>query len=64
MLNGLNDLNLIGGKMFYVEYEVDGFDGIIQKAGPYSAADVQWQKDDIAGYEGVKNVRIVEENTE
>lgn len=50
--------------MYYVEYEVDGFDGIIQKAGPYSAADVQWQKDDIAGFEGVKNVRIVEEGTE
>ena len=45
--------------MYYVEYEVDGFDGI-QKAGPYSAADVQWQKDDIAGYMGVKNVRVVE----
>jgi hypothetical protein len=44
--------------MFYVEYEVNGFDGI-QKAGPYSQADVQYQRDDIAGFEGVCNVRIV-----
>jgi hypothetical protein len=44
--------------MFYVEYEVNGFDGI-QKAGPYPANEVQYQKDDIAGYEGVFNVRII-----
>jgi len=44
--------------MFYVEYEVHGFDGI-QKAGPYSQADIQYQRDDIAGFEGVCNVRIV-----
>ena len=50
---------LIGGfKMLYVEYEVEGFDGI-QCAGPYSAEDVKYQRDDIAGFEGVKNVRIV-----
>lgn len=50
--------------MYYVEYEVEGFDGIVQKAGPYSSAEVQYQKDDIAGYEGVKNVRIVGEQSE
>jgi hypothetical protein len=50
--------------MYYVEYEVTGFDGIIQKAGPYPANEVQSQKDDIAGYEGVYNVRIVEERSE
>ncbi len=44
--------------MFYVEYEVHGFDGI-HKAGPYSQAEVQSQRDDIAGYEGVCNVRVV-----
>lgn len=58
LLNGLNAHNLVGGKMFYVEYEVHGFDGI-QKAGPYSQAEVQSQRDDIAGYEGVCNVRVV-----
>ena len=64
MLNGLNDHNLVGGNMYYVEYEVKGFDGVIQKAGPYPANEVQSQKDDIAGYEGVYNVRIVEEQSE
>ncbi len=44
--------------MFYVEYEVNGFDGI-QKAGPYSQAEVQYQRDDIAGYEGVFNVKVI-----
>ena len=44
--------------MFYVEYEVSGFDGI-HKAGPYSQAEVQSQRDDIAGYEGVCNVRVI-----
>jgi len=45
--------------MYYVEYEVRGFDGLVQKAGPYSAAEVQYQRDDIAGYEGVYNVKVV-----
>lgn len=45
--------------MYYVEYEVKGFDGLVQKAGPYSAAEVQSQKDDIAGYEGVYNVKVI-----
>jgi hypothetical protein len=45
--------------MYFVEYEVEGFPGT-QKAGPYSETEVYYQMDDIAGYEGVKNVRIVE----
>jgi len=56
--NGLNVINQAGGKMFYVVYEVNGFDGV-QKAGPYSQADVQYQRDDIAGFEGVVNVKVV-----
>lgn len=52
-------MSSFGGNMYYVEYEVKGFEGVIQKAGPYPASDVQYQKDDIAGFEGVKNVRIV-----
>jgi len=44
--------------MHFVEYEVDGFDGV-QRAGPYTATEIESQRDDIAGYEGVKNVRIV-----
>lgn len=45
--------------MFFVEYEVEGFEGT-QRQGPYPAEEVQSQMDDIAGYEGVKNVRKVE----
>jgi len=44
--------------MHFIEYEVEGFGGI-QKAGPYSETEIESQRDDIAGYEGVKNVRIV-----
>ena len=44
---------------YYVLYEVEGFGA--QQAGPYSAADVQSQRDDIAGFEGVCNVRVVSE---
>lgn len=43
---------------YYVEYEVTGFDGI-KSAGPYPYDEIQYQRDDIAGYEGVKNVRII-----
>jgi len=42
--------------MFYVKYTVAGFGE--QKAGPYSAEDVQYQLTDIAGYEGVSNAYI------
>jgi hypothetical protein len=44
--------------MYYVKYEVDGFPGE-QQAGPYSAIEVQSQKEDIASFEGVKNVRVI-----
>jgi len=44
--------------MFYVEYEVNGFDGT-HKAGPYSQAEIEYQRRDIAGYEGVVNVRVI-----
>jgi hypothetical protein len=45
---------------YYIQYEVDGFPGI-QQAGPYFQSEMQSQFDDIAGFEGVKNVRIVSE---
>ena len=44
--------------MFYVRYVVTGFPGV-QQAGPYSAGEVQSQRDDIAGFEGVHSVSIV-----
>jgi hypothetical protein len=44
--------------MFYVKYTVVGFPGE-QKAGPYSASEVQYQRNDIAAYEGVQNVVVV-----
>ena len=56
--SGLNAINRAGGKMFYVVYEVDGFDGV-HKAGPYPQSDIKYQRDDIAGFEGVKNVKVV-----
>lgn len=43
---------------YYIEYEVDGFDGI-HRAGPYPASEVELQRFDIAGYEGVKYVRVI-----
>lgn len=46
--------------MFYIEYVVDGFPGV-QKAEPYSKEEVQYQRDDIAGFEGVSCVTIVSE---
>jgi hypothetical protein len=44
---------------YFVQYEVEGFPGT-QQAGPYSKEDVQYQRNDIAGYEGVKNVKVIE----
>lgn len=44
---------------YYVLYEVEGFGA--QQAGPYSKAEVQYQRDDIAGFEGVHNVCVVSE---
>ncbi len=46
--------------IYYIEYEVLGFKGI-QKAGPYTKEQVFSQFDDIKSYEGVKNVKIIEE---
>ena len=44
--------------MFYIVYEVEGFKGT-HKAGPYSLDDVQFQRSDIEGYEGVKNLKVI-----
>jgi hypothetical protein len=45
--------------MFKVEYTVEGHETVFY-AGPYSSYDEALvQKDDIAGFEGVKNVSIV-----
>lgn len=45
--------------MFYVTYEVNGFDGI-HKAGPYACIELAWENlDDIKGYEGVCNARVM-----
>lgn len=44
--------------MFYVVYEVNGFDGI-HKAGPYPQSEIQYQRSDIEAYEGVINVKVV-----
>lgn len=43
----------------YITYEVEGFDAE-QIAGPYSEEEIQAQKDDIASFEGVFNVKIQE----
>jgi hypothetical protein len=43
--------------MSYVLYEVEGFGA--QQAGPYPATEVESQRDDIAGFEGVKNARAI-----
>lgn len=42
---------------YYVLYDVEGFGA--QQAGPYSKLEVQSQQDDIAGFDGVSNVRVV-----
>lgn len=44
--------------MYYIEYEVDGFDGV-HRAGPYPAHEVESQRFDIFSYEGVRYVRVV-----
>jgi len=44
--------------MYLIKYEVEGYDGTYQ-AGPYSESEVESQKADIAGYEGVFNVQVV-----
>lgn len=44
-------------KEYYIMYEVEGFPET-QKAGPYCAEEIQYQLNDITGFEGVKNVRV------
>jgi hypothetical protein len=48
---------------YYIEYEVEGFDGT-HRAGPYPAHEVESQRFDIAGFEGVRYVRIVKAEQE
>jgi hypothetical protein len=42
---------------YYVVYEVEGFPDV-QRAGPYTEGDIVYQRNDIAGYDRVKNVGI------
>jgi len=44
--------------MYLVLYSIEGFPDEF-KAGPYSESEVQYQRDDIAGFEGVKYAIIV-----
>ncbi len=45
--------------MFKVEYTVEGHEMVVY-SGPYPTyEEALYQKDDIAGYEGVKNVSII-----
>lgn len=48
---------------YYVFYKVlgfkDGFNDKQLKAGPYDWADLESQRSDIAGYDGVYDVRIM-----
>lgn len=45
-------------KFFMISYEVKGFEGTCQ-AGPYAEDEVDYHVQDIEGYEGVRNVRVV-----
>ena len=45
---------------WFVKYDVEGFGE--QVAGPWDLTEAIPQRDDIAGYEGVSNVRLVPEN--
>lgn len=47
---------------WYVYYDVAFPGKPVQnaKAGPYSKSDVQYQRDDIAGFMYIRNVRVVE----
>lgn len=44
---------------FYVQYKVAGSDATYE-AGPYTEGDIDYQKNDIATYEGIHSVRAVE----
>jgi hypothetical protein len=46
--------------MYYIKYFVSNFNKEFTM-GPYSKLDVEFQKNDISSFEGVYNVRIVEE---
>jgi hypothetical protein len=43
---------------YFVEYEVDGFQGVKQ-AGPYQGQEAEDHMLDIKGYDGVRNVKLV-----
>lgn len=45
-------------KMYQVKYKVNGYPAQLFYAGPYSEEEVQFHKDDIAGYEGVHSVEV------
>ena len=46
---------------YYITYTVKGFDGTF-KQGPYEQQEIPSQKDDIQGYDGVWDVKVVPEN--
>jgi hypothetical protein len=47
----------------YVNYEVQGF-AVGFQAGPYDVGEVEWHRFDIAGYEGVHTVTVVDRRDE
>lgn len=47
--------------MFYVQYRIEGFEGL-QKAGPYLTREIaNGHRDDIAGYILISDVSVEEE---
>jgi hypothetical protein len=44
--------------MYFVTYKIEGFEEE-KKAGPYTAEEVAYQKNDISSYEGVYDVDII-----
>lgn len=46
---------------WYITYDVPALGQIGVKAGPYNADEVEIQKQDITGFEGIVNVRVVSE---
>ena len=43
---------------YYIVYDIEQMNIKDMKADPYTFEDVQYHKKDIAGYDGVTNVRI------
>lgn len=43
---------------FFVVYKINGFEGE-RRAGPFSREDVEYQRSDTAGYEGVLYASVV-----